>query len=95
MALVAGGLGFGALLHRRRNRRSISELAPSPADDLRAKLAEGRATPAFQAAVAEPPHANAPDQEGARDEPEVPTTDLDSRRQGVHDRARAALDDLA
>jgi hypothetical protein len=34
LALLAGGLGLGALL-RRRGRPSLS---PSPADDLRAKL---------------------------------------------------------
>jgi len=40
LALLAGGLGLGALLRRRRER----VLAPSPAEDLRAKLAETRAT---------------------------------------------------
>jgi hypothetical protein len=39
LAVVAGGLGLGALL-RRRSRRTQ---APSPADDLRAKLAESKA----------------------------------------------------
>jgi len=39
LAVVAGGLGLGALL-RRRSRRTE---APSPADDLRAKLAESKA----------------------------------------------------
>jgi hypothetical protein len=39
LAVVAGGLGLGALL-RRRSRRTQP---PSPADDLRAKLAESKA----------------------------------------------------
>jgi len=40
LALLVGGLGLGALLRRRRT----AELAPSPAEDLRAKLAEARST---------------------------------------------------
>jgi hypothetical protein len=39
LALVAGGLGLRALL-RRRSRPALS---PSPAEDLRAKLAETKA----------------------------------------------------
>ncbi len=35
LALLAGGLGLGALLRRRGRRPALS---PSPADDLRAKL---------------------------------------------------------
>ena len=41
MALVLGGFGLGAYLRRRRRRRP--ELEPSPADELRSKLAESRA----------------------------------------------------
>jgi len=40
LALLVGGLGLRALLRR----RSSPALEPSPADDLRAKLAESRAT---------------------------------------------------
>ena len=39
LALVAGGLGLGAFLKRRARPAE----APSPADDLRAKLAEAKA----------------------------------------------------
>jgi hypothetical protein len=39
-ALILGGLGLGALLRRRR--RSHAEPEFSPADELRAKLAEAR-----------------------------------------------------
>jgi len=43
LALVAGGLGLRALLRRRsRPRFSTSRLSPSPADDLRAKLAQSK-----------------------------------------------------
>ena len=41
MALVLGGFGLGAYLRRRRRRRP--ELEPSPADELRSKLAESLA----------------------------------------------------
>jgi hypothetical protein len=40
LALLLGGLGLRALLRRSRP----VELGPSPADDLRTKLAESRAT---------------------------------------------------
>jgi hypothetical protein len=40
LALLLGGLGLRALLRRRRP----AELEPSPADDLRAKLAESRSS---------------------------------------------------
>jgi hypothetical protein len=40
LALVAGGLGLRALL-RRRSRPALS---PSPAEDLRAKLAQAKAS---------------------------------------------------
>ena len=40
LALVAGGLGLAALLKRRSRRAEPS----SPADDLRAKLAQTKAT---------------------------------------------------
>ena len=52
LALLLGGLGLRALLRRSRP----VELAPSPAEDLRAKLAESRATADAQVedAAAEP-----------------------------------------
>jgi hypothetical protein len=45
LALVAGGLGLRAFLRRRsRPRSSTSPLSPSPAEDLRAKLAQTKAS---------------------------------------------------
>ena len=45
LALVAGGLGLRALLRRRsRPGLSTSQLSPSPAEDLRAKLATAKAS---------------------------------------------------
>jgi hypothetical protein len=53
-ALVAGGLGLRALL-KRRSRPSTSPLSPSPAEDLRAKLAETKASePEPEAEQAQP-----------------------------------------
>jgi hypothetical protein len=49
LALLAGGLGLGALL-RRHSRPAVS---PSPADDLRAKLEAAKA-PEGEAPAAEP-----------------------------------------
>ncbi len=41
IALILGGLGLGALIRRRRRRNAEPEY--SPADELKAKLAESRA----------------------------------------------------
>jgi len=80
LALVAGGLGLGALLSRRR-RRPLSTAEPSPADELRERLAESRA--------AEVEHAPDPAPAG---EPEPGVAD---RRREVHERARGAIDELS
>jgi hypothetical protein len=81
LAVFVGGLGFGALLRRRK--RVVPAVAPSDTDslaeELRAKLAESRA--ATEEPVVEEP---------AEGEP----ADLDARRRDVHDRARQALDEL-
>ena len=50
VALLLGGLGIRALLRRRPE-----PLGPSPADDLRARLAESRATVEAQAEDAAEP----------------------------------------
>jgi hypothetical protein len=80
VAVFVGGLGFGALLRRRR--RVVPAAVPadtdSLAEELRAKLAESRV-------AAEQPVA---------EEPVAEPSDLDARRRDVHDRARQALDEL-
>ena len=76
LALLAGGLGLGALLRRRREQL----LAPSPAEDLRAKLAETR---------------SADDAGPAEETPPAAGEDVDARRADVHARARQAMDDLS
>jgi predicted Zn-dependent protease len=91
LALVAGGLGLRALLRRRsRPGLSTSQLSPSPAEDLRAKLAQTK--------VAEPEPAPAPAAapEPAPEpelEPVQPET-VEDRRADVHAKARQAIDDL-
>ena len=75
LALLLGGLGLRALLRR----RPVPALEPSPADDLRAKLAESRATVEAEREDAE--------------SGETPV-DVDARRADVHARARRAIDDL-
>jgi hypothetical protein len=57
IALLIGGLGLRALLRRQRP----AELGPSPADDLRARLAESRATVEAQAEDASEPEATVDD----------------------------------
>jgi hypothetical protein len=93
-ALLAGGLGLGALLRRRR------PLA-SPADDLRLKLAEARtATPEPQqeeaVAPVEAPVVEAPGDEEPEPEEQggAPESDVARRRAEVHERARRAIDEL-
>jgi hypothetical protein len=75
---VAAGL-FGLVAYLRR-RRGASQAEVEPADELRAKLAESRA-------AAEPESA-------PQDESEPREDAVGERRQDVHDRARAAIDEL-
>ena len=79
LAVVAGGLGLGALLRRRRRRQAAGDEAEtSLADELREKLAEARAA---ESAATEP----------STPEP----SDVESRRREVHERARQSLDELS
>jgi hypothetical protein len=91
LALLAGGLGIGALLRRRRRAPAL----PLPADELRAALAEARARP--QEPAAAPASAPAPEAPPAAPQPpaaaETPG-DVASRRADVHERARRAIDEL-
>jgi len=74
VAVVLGAVGITAWLRRRRH----VEPEPSPADDLRARLAETKAEP-----EAAPERA-----------PEPPAEDVATRRADVHDRARQAMAEL-
>ena len=76
------GLAAGALAVLRRRFRRRSREAPLPEDpaaELKQKLAETRSD--------EP---SAPSEA----EPEEPKPPLDERRRAVHDKARAAIDDM-
>lgn len=87
LALVAGGLGLGTILRRRRQRPAVG-LGLSPADDLRAKLQAARQ--GDESAVAEP----GPAPEPAAEEADALPDDLAARRRSVHDRARDSIDEL-
>ena len=78
LALLVGGFGLSAWL-RRRQRLQPRAYDYSPAEELRAKLAETRS--ADEPARADP-------------SPPEPGGDPDSRRRDVHDRARQRIDDL-
>jgi outer membrane biosynthesis protein TonB len=98
LALLAGGLGLRALL----KRRSRPALQPSPAEDLRAKLAQTKAqeTPTKSHETQTQSH-ETPTQEPQTKEPEPepeperaqPET-VEERRADVHSKARQAIDDL-
>jgi hypothetical protein len=78
LALVAGGLGLNAFWQR----RARPALSPSPADDLRAKLAAARTV------------GDEPAEAGPAETPVEPGEDVAARRADVHERARRALDEL-
>ena len=81
---VVGAFGLMAWWRKRRHTDETPpvDLEPDPADELRAKLAESRA-------------ADEDDDEPAPSEPEGSPLDPQSRRQDIHERARASMDDLA
>ncbi len=82
LVLVMGGLGLGAFLRRLR-RRPPELVGPDPADELRAKLAETKdaASGGHRPGELEEPDAQSP-------------PDAQSRRRGVHERARQAIEEL-
>jgi hypothetical protein len=81
LALAAGVAGLWAVLRRRYGRSAPAVEEGSPADDLRAQLAESRAAEA--------------DADVETPAPAVAESELDSRRRDVHERARQAIDELA
>ena len=83
---ITGLLGAAAFWRRRRHRQA-GELSggPDPAEELRARLAESRAS---EDAV--------PDQPASIEvaDAEASPLDPDARRKSLHDRARASIDEL-
>jgi hypothetical protein len=78
LALLAGGFGLAALLRRRR----APATGPSPAEDLRAKLAFARELEDDRV------------EQQAGETTVDAVDDVGARRADVHDRARRALDEL-
>jgi hypothetical protein len=83
---IAGLLGALAFWRRRRKPAELAaaDTGPDPAEELRAKLAENRAS---DDAVEEPEQVAVADAEASPLDPET-------RRQSLHDRARASIDEL-
>jgi hypothetical protein len=79
LGVAAGALLVFRGLFRRRRRTPAPETAGDPAEELKRKLAESRT-----------------DDEAPAPEPEsgTPQPSLDERRRAVHDKARAAIDDM-
>jgi hypothetical protein len=85
---ITGLLGAAAFWRRRRQNNGMElqqATGPDPALELRAKLTESRAT--GSAVAADEPEPIAAPEEGSPLDPE-------RRRQNVHDRARASIDEL-
>jgi hypothetical protein len=82
LAVVAGGLGLTALIRRLHRNRSAPQA--SPADELRAQLAEARSI-ADERDI---------DEGGETTVDAAPDPDPAARRAAVHDQARRALDEL-
>jgi hypothetical protein len=81
LAAAAAGL-LGIAWWRNRNRPAPSPPQPDPADELRTKLAAAR-------------EADDRDEFEAGEKPvDAVPDDVETRRRDVHDRARAAADDL-
>jgi hypothetical protein len=95
LALVAGGLGLRALL----KRLSRPALSPSPAEDLRAKLAQSKTQETQPTAQETQPTAQETQTMAQQPEPEpepepAQTQTVEDRRADVHSKARRAIDDL-
>ena len=85
LALLVGAFGLGAWL-RRRQRLQPRAYDFSPAEELRAKLAESRA--------AEPVVEEAPPEPVADEEPAGEPESPEDRRRRVHEEGRATLDEM-
>ena len=83
------GLGAGALafVRWRFRRHPPTQETPDPAEELKQKLAESRSD-------APPPAPEPEPAPGPEPLPEPPEATLEERRRDIHDRARAAIDDM-
>jgi hypothetical protein len=81
LAALAAAIGVGAFLGRRRRRHNPVTAEPSPADELREKLAEAEARAVTGEEATEAGH-------------DEVAADVDIRRREVHEQARHTLDEL-
>ena len=78
LAWLACGAGAAFVFRWRLRRRAAAEPAADPAEELKHALEESRAS------EPDPPAAD----------PEQPPTGVDERRREVHERGRAAIDEM-
>ena len=79
LGVAAGALlVFRGLFRRKKRKPAAPDAAPDPAEELKQKLAESRTD----------------EEAAAGQEPETVQPSLDERRRAVHDKARAAIDDM-
>jgi hypothetical protein len=81
-AWFAGVVGGAAVYRALKRQPAPAPPEPSPADDLKAKLAEARAAGDDRAEFE------------AGETPVDEAADVDERRRSVHDQARAAIDEM-
>jgi hypothetical protein len=97
LALVVGVFGIRALLRRRSQPALTYGGSPSPAEDLKARLAETRSSvpesDAPESTVSDVPESTVSESAVSESaEPAEPT--VDEKRVDVHNRARGAIDEL-
>ena len=81
-AWLAGALGSAAVYRVLKRQPAPAPVPADPADELKAKLAEARAAGDDRA------------QYDAGETPVDEVPDVDTRRQSVHEQARAAIDEM-
>jgi hypothetical protein len=89
LAVVVGLFGIRALLRRRSQPALSYGGSPSPAEDLKARLAESRTSDTESTA----PESSV-SESAAPDSSETGEPTVDEKRVDVHNRARGAIDEL-
>jgi hypothetical protein len=100
LAVVVGVFGIRALLRRRSQPALTYSGSPSPAADLKARLAESRTSESrtSESRSSEPRSSEPRSSEPVSSQPESSETEseptVDEKRVDVHNRARGAIDEL-